>query len=257
MALTENQLVAKSEPKLTGLNPIVAHYARQLIRLSYRAGVPIIISQGLRTIAEQNDIYAQGRTKPGPIVTQVKGGYSFHNFGLAIDFALLVNDKIASWDTFRDGNKDGQRDWLQVAEIGRKLGFEWGGDWSTFIDMPHFQMVFGLTTAQLRAGKKPPTALPKEDPLPTVVKVVYNGKQIAEGQLIDNLTYVKARPVAEYFGSVVGYYANQVTVNGESLTTKNINGTGFVPIREIMATLPNYTFAWDQKNYTVTIAKKA
>jgi peptidoglycan L-alanyl-D-glutamate endopeptidase CwlK len=81
---------------------------------------------------------------------------------------LMPDGKAVSWDTCRDGDKDGQRDWLEVAAIGKALGFEWGGDWDSFRDMPHFQMVFGLTTAQLRAGAKPPTIIkgdkPKMDP---------------------------------------------------------------------------------------------
>jgi len=53
----------------------------------------IRIVQGLRTIEEQNDLYAQGRTKQGKKVTNAKGGSSFHNYGLAVDFCLLIDDK--------------------------------------------------------------------------------------------------------------------------------------------------------------------
>jgi len=54
-------------------------------------GVAVRIVQGLRTIEEQNSLYAQGRTKPGKIVTNAKGGQSYHNYGMAIDFALLYD----------------------------------------------------------------------------------------------------------------------------------------------------------------------
>lgn len=57
----------------------------------------IRIVQGLRTIEEQNDLYAQGRTKQGKKVTNAKGGSSFHNYGLAVDFCLLIDDKDISW----------------------------------------------------------------------------------------------------------------------------------------------------------------
>jgi peptidoglycan L-alanyl-D-glutamate endopeptidase CwlK len=162
--LTLAQVQAISASRLIGLNPIVRRATEELITRSFVAGVPIVIVQGLRTIEYQNQLFAQGRTIPGPIVTKAKGGHSFHNFGLAVDFALLMPDgRVVSWDTYRDGDKDGQRDWLEVATIGKSLWFEWGGDWDRFLDMPHFQMVFGLTTAQLRAGAKPPTIINEED----------------------------------------------------------------------------------------------
>ncbi|WP_305953442.1 M15 family metallopeptidase [Paenibacillus sp. P32E] len=67
----------------------------------------IVITQGLRTIAEQDALYAQGRTKPGQIVTNARGRTSYHNFGLAVDFALLLpNGSSVSWDTARDGDGD-------------------------------------------------------------------------------------------------------------------------------------------------------
>uniref|UniRef100_UPI0030F5E7DE M15 family metallopeptidase n=1 Tax=Paenibacillus sp. FSL R10-2748 TaxID=2954658 RepID=UPI0030F5E7DE len=46
-------------------------------------------------------------------------------------------------------------DWSKVVEEAKKLGLEWGGDWRSFKDMPHFQMTFGLSTADFRAGKCP------------------------------------------------------------------------------------------------------
>ena len=49
----------------------------------------------LRTFAEQDALYAQGRTKAGSIVTKARGGQSYHNYGLAIDIVLLVNPLFA------------------------------------------------------------------------------------------------------------------------------------------------------------------
>ncbi|MNW50982.1 Peptidoglycan L-alanyl-D-glutamate endopeptidase CwlK precursor [compost metagenome] len=148
MALTLDQVKAKSASKLTGLHPVMRQATERLIERSFARGVPILITQGLRTIAEQDALYAQGRNKPGQIVTKAKGGYSNHNFGVAIDFALLQPDgKSVSWTVGKE--------WMVVVEIAKSLGFEWGGDWRSFKDMPHFEMCFGLTTAQYRAGRKP------------------------------------------------------------------------------------------------------
>ncbi|MEK5277784.1 MULTISPECIES: M15 family metallopeptidase [Paenibacillus] len=154
--LTLDQVKSKSSTRLIGLHPVVMAAATVLIERCYARGVPIVITQGLRTIAEQDALYAQGRTKPGSIVTNAKGGYSYHNFGLAVDFALLLpNGSSVSWDMNQDYNGNNIKDWIEVVEEAKKLGFEWGGDWTTFKDYPHFQMVFGLTLTQLRAGIKP------------------------------------------------------------------------------------------------------
>ncbi|OMD64688.1 hypothetical protein BSK62_17110 [Paenibacillus odorifer] len=156
MSLTLDQVKSKSSKRLIGLHPVVLAAATVLIERCYARGVPILITQGLRTIAEQNMLYGQGRTKPGAIVTNAKGGYSYHNFGLAVDFALLLSDgSSVSWDMCRDGNDNQVADWHDVVKEAKALGFEWGGDWTSFKDYPHFQMVFSLTLTQLRAGSKP------------------------------------------------------------------------------------------------------
>lgn len=151
-----DQVKNKSSARLIGLHPVVLAATTVLIERCYARGVPILITQGLRTIAEQDALYAQGRTKPGSIVTNAKGGTSYHNFGLAIDFALLLPDeKQVSWDLKRDGDGDKVADWMEVVQEAKAIGFEWGGDFVSIKDAPHFQMTFGLTTSQLRAGAKP------------------------------------------------------------------------------------------------------
>jgi peptidoglycan L-alanyl-D-glutamate endopeptidase CwlK len=108
-------------------------------------------SHTLRTDKEQNELYAQGRTKPGKKVTNAKGGHSYHNFGLAFDIVLIIDNKEASWDTLKDFDGDKVADWHEVVQVAKKYGWEWGGDWTGFKDAPHFQKTFGKTTAQLRA----------------------------------------------------------------------------------------------------------
>jgi peptidoglycan L-alanyl-D-glutamate endopeptidase CwlK len=109
----------------------------------------------LRTFAEQDALFAQGRTKPGAIVTKAKGGQSYHNYGLAIDIVLLVDkDKngtfeTASWDLKTDFDGDGKSDWQEVVAIFKRYGYEWGGDWK-FVDAPHFQKTLGKSIAELQ-----------------------------------------------------------------------------------------------------------
>ena len=98
MTIGLKELLEKAEKKLQGVHPLVAGKARQLIEQAYKEGINVIITQGLRTVEEQNELYAQGRTKPGKIVTNAKGGYSYHNYGLAFDFAVLNADGSVNWN---------------------------------------------------------------------------------------------------------------------------------------------------------------
>jgi peptidoglycan L-alanyl-D-glutamate endopeptidase CwlK len=110
-------------------------------------GVVCRFTHTLRTFAEQDALYQLGRKKPGKIVTNAKGGQSFHNYGLAIDFVLLVNGSV-SWTV--------DKNWLAVISIFESYGWESGHYWK-FKDSPHVQKTFGKTTAQLLAtGKQYP-----------------------------------------------------------------------------------------------------
>jgi len=126
------------------LHPELKKKALQLINEAAKSKLYIKITQGLRTIAEQNALYAQGRGGSGKIVTNAKGGQSYHNYGLAFDFAFTGADPYK-------GN------FAAVGAIGKRLGLEWGGDWPIGKkDMPHFQLTFGLSIKQLLAGARPP-----------------------------------------------------------------------------------------------------
>ncbi|MFP7480180.1 M15 family metallopeptidase [Terribacillus saccharophilus] len=142
-------LLRRSEKNMgSGMNAIVKKSALELIRRAYKEGINAQISHGMRTYAQQNALYAQGRTKPGSKVTNARGGYSNHNFGLAVDYFLTSEDgSKAIWTV--------NSDWKRVAAIAKSLGFSWGGDWTSFKDYPHLEMTGGLSTAQLRAGKRP------------------------------------------------------------------------------------------------------
>jgi peptidoglycan L-alanyl-D-glutamate endopeptidase CwlK len=111
---------------------------------SLPAGVVCRFTHTLRTFAEQDALYQLGRSKKGKIVTNAKGGQSFHNYGLAIDFVLLVNGEV-SWAV--------DKNWLAVISIFESYGWESGHHWK-FKDSPHVQKTFGKTTAQLLASGK-------------------------------------------------------------------------------------------------------
>lgn len=141
-----------TETRIALLHPQIRDEVKSLIEQANAVisqNITIRVVQGLRTIQEQNELYAQGRTKPGKIVTNAKGGSSYHNYGLAIDFAFLVNGKEISWDTSKDFDNDKIADWLEVVNIFKSKGYEWGGDWKTK-DNPHLEKRFGLSWQKLQ-----------------------------------------------------------------------------------------------------------
>lgn len=111
----------------------------------------------LRTMAQQNDLYAQGRTRPGRVVTWARGGDSWHNYGLAVDICLVhESGRMVSFDTKADFDKDNVSDWMECVRIFKAKGWEWGGDWpDKKQDMPHFQKTFGLTIGQAKTRIDP------------------------------------------------------------------------------------------------------
>lgn len=120
----------RSEKNILTLLPEVRPLARALVHKADLAGIRIKIISGFRSYEEQDALYAQGRTAPGPIVTNVKGGYSNHNFGIAFDIGVFEGNRY-----FGDSPK-----YKAVGVIGMDLGLEWGGSWKTIIDQPHFQL---------------------------------------------------------------------------------------------------------------------
>lgn len=131
--------------KIEDLHPWVQVKAREFVAACKSAGIEVIITSTLRDHAKQDDLYAQGRTKPGRIVTSARGGYSYHNFGLAFDFCPIVNGK-AAWERADLFEKCGI--------LGEMLGLEWAGRWKSFKELAHLQAP-GVKLADMRAGNAP------------------------------------------------------------------------------------------------------
>ncbi|WP_462421909.1 M15 family metallopeptidase [Salinicoccus sp. Marseille-QA3877] len=140
---------SEEKPQPDALHPKVAEKAEALKESAEEKDITIQITDGFRTHEEQDTLYAQGRTAPGNIVTNARGGESYHNYGLAVDFAV-INDGEVMWDISYDGNDNGTSDWEEVAEIAKDLGFTWGGDWEDFKDYPHLQMDFDTSIHDLQ-----------------------------------------------------------------------------------------------------------
>ena len=140
------------------LHPKLQEIIPNLIEKCEKQGISIKIGECLRTVKEQDELYAQGRTKPGSIVTNAKGSNysSMHQWGVAFDFYLdmdIDGDGTKSDDAFNNSKKTFQK----VGAIGKELGLEWGGDWRSIVDMPHFQLdTWGSDSKTLKATYKTP-----------------------------------------------------------------------------------------------------
>ena len=161
------------------LHPEVKAACLELKRLAKeKCNLQFIVTQTLRTDEEQKALYAQGResldvvnqlridanmspisASENKVVTKAKtGADSMHYYGLAFDIAITdLTGKKIKWDKSSDWNADGVDDWSQVGALADLIpGLEWGGNWTGMPDPPHYQMRFGLTLKDLKAGKTPP-----------------------------------------------------------------------------------------------------
>lgn len=127
---------------LAGLQPEIRKVAEKAFDKAAQQGVDVFVVSALRTYEEQHRLYLQGRETPGRIVTNADAGESYHNFGLAFDFAVVKNGR-AVWD-------QNHPDWKAFVAICKGMGLEWGGDWRTFKDFPHHQKDDAPTLASLR-----------------------------------------------------------------------------------------------------------
>lgn len=134
--------------KLEDLHPTVREKALKMKkRCDAELGIDLVFTSTYRDDESQNALYAIGRTVKGAKVTNAKAGYSWHNFRLAFDTVPVRNGKPI-WKTTGEEGKL----WADIGRIGKECGLEWGGDFKSLKDLPHFQDSKGLTLAQLRGG---------------------------------------------------------------------------------------------------------
>lgn len=134
------------------LHPELQKKAAKLKALCAQNGITIGIGECVRTVAEQDALYAKGRTRSGAIVTNCKGSSysSMHQWGVAFDF-YLVMDVDGDGKTSDDAFNDATGLFEKVGKIGQSIGLEWGGSWKSFKDKPHFQLPdWGSTATKLK-----------------------------------------------------------------------------------------------------------
>lgn len=112
-------------------------------------GVTAEVISGLRSYAQQAALYAQGRTKPGIVVTKARPGSSWHNYGLAMDLGLFKagvyldekNPALAA------------RVYAELGALAKSMEIEWAGYWTSFTETPHFQYRPGIPSIAAAKAK--------------------------------------------------------------------------------------------------------
>jgi peptidoglycan L-alanyl-D-glutamate endopeptidase CwlK len=130
--LTKESIARTNENRLSAVAAPLAEKCRLLIRLAAEENFTLMVTQGFRSVAEQNRLYDIGRRgiHGEKIVTNARGGESNHNFGRAVDFAFVVQGKI-SWN---------EKLYPNLGRWARAAGLKWGGDWKKFKDLPHVEL---------------------------------------------------------------------------------------------------------------------
>ncbi len=119
--------------------------ARQFMVRLIDANINAKIISGTRTYEEQNKLFRQGRFgNSGPIVTKARGGRSNHNFGIAWDIGIFTSS---------GGYSTKASDYIAASKFGKNPTLEWGGDWSSFPDAPHYQLKTLFPTIKLVRSK--------------------------------------------------------------------------------------------------------
>ena len=126
-AVTQQVASRAQEAAMEGLRPQAVTMARALIDAARRRGIELRVISGYRSPQQQQDLYARGRTRPGPVITNAR--VSVHNTGLAFDVAVVENGGL-SFD---------EEELREVGRIGQEVGLVWGGASDRFPDLPHFE----------------------------------------------------------------------------------------------------------------------
>jgi len=146
---TEAPGVARSMGLIGQLDERVQAMAIQLLRAAHEQGIDLFVANGYRSIEDQDKLYKQGRDPnyPGPIVTHAPGGWSWHEYRRAFDVAVIGNNQAERYP-------NNPALWHRIGQIGKSVGLEWGGDYTTVQpDLPHFEYHPGLTIQDARAGR--------------------------------------------------------------------------------------------------------
>jgi hypothetical protein len=272
----------RSERNLATLVPRAEAQARAFLQAVLDAGIRARIIDGSRTFAKQDALFAQGRTRPGRRVTNARGGFSNHNFGIAWDIGIFSSSGAYVPES---------PDYRRAGQIGRGLGLEWGGDWAGLVDEPHFQCKSSKSIGEMRAivlanggdinkpaaiaaidalvlggpssgGTLTPVTPPGTPEERQPVEVYFNTRLFdIDAYLKESRTWVSADDFTDYFGGVVARTSNApvkvvIELEGQETTLGGEihNQRFFVKFADIN-TIFGYAFRFDSARKRLTLSR--
>ena len=250
---------------ITLLHPEVQAIIPKFLEECKKQGLIVKTTDTVRTKQEQDDLYAQGRTKPGKIVTWVKYPYSNHNWGMAFD--ICRNDGKGAYN-----DSDG---WFaKVGQIGKKFGLTWGGEWKGTPDKPHFELTKYGSTEQLQKKYGTPEEFKKTwKPIKEEEKYMFINRNFSYNNKIKSFTvinekgenYIKVRDLASLLNKNISYSDSTKTTILEDIlqnvnieiqnkkgTAKSINSGGFnfIKVRDL-ADFLGYETGYNETNNSI------
>lgn len=193
-------------------HPRLIELSKKLVSACKGQGLIIGIGESFRTKEEQDALYAKGRTAPGNIVTNAKGSSysSHHQWGTAFDIYRSDGKGVYT---------DGDGFFEKVGKIGKSIGLEWGGDWKSPVDKPHFQLPdWGSTTTKLKKMYGTPENFMKtwkgDSEMVEESKIIIDGKEKKVKRILkDGTNYIAIRDIAENLGYEINNKGNIAVLN--------------------------------------------
>jgi peptidoglycan L-alanyl-D-glutamate endopeptidase CwlK len=122
--------------RLRGCHPELKARVIRLVEALAHEGLDIVLTQGVRSTQQQAALYAQGRYKPGKVVTNCDGLIKVSNhqpkadgYGYAVDVAWVIEGRV-TWEG----------PWDRLGTLAEAQGLVWGGRWVSFPDRPHVEL---------------------------------------------------------------------------------------------------------------------
>ena len=173
----------------------VAANCRVLIALAEREGLRVLVTETVRDGEYQQMLAKKGYAAAGAVTP------SFHADHAGLAFDICKNEKGHAYDD--------PAFFARMGELGKRVGFSWGGDWRSFPDRPHFQWDAGglYSSAMVRAGRYPPP-MPRFSEEETMTQEQFNAlmegywRSLAQREPAD--WSAEARAWAEKNGLIVG-----------------------------------------------------
>lgn len=122
-------LTSRDLSRLKGVHPDLVRVVK---RLAETSGIPFTLLEGVRTIERQRELYKAGASK----TLNSRHIPAKNGFGHAVDIAPLISGKVSwDWPLYRK-----LAPLMKAAAKAEKVAIEWGGDWTSFADGPHWQL---------------------------------------------------------------------------------------------------------------------